>query len=291
MLATLVEGMPGDAGGLVAGMVLGSKGAISQELYNVMQRTGMLHVVVASGFNVMLVAGLLTQMWVRVVRRQVAVALAIVGIWLYVLVVGGEAPVVRAGLMGTFAYLAVIFGRLKQVHVLFIYALLVMVWWRPDWVWDVGWQLSVVATAGLLWVEPLLRRPTDVRFKIYDLRNLFDWPVVGASLRTSVAAQVMVWPIISYNFGELSLSSLVVNGLTLWMVPIITVGGMAMAMLGLGSIEVASGGLWVLKPLVELFLMANRWFVAVPMMSWQVGVVGVVSYYVCLCFLIGTWQR
>jgi competence protein ComEC len=291
MLATLVEGMPGDAGGLVAGMVLGSKGAISQELYNVMQRTGMLHVVVASGFNVMLVAGLLTQMWVRVVRRQVAVALAIVGIWLYVLVVGGEAPVVRAGLMGTFAYLAVIFGRLKQVHVLFIYALLVMVWWRPDWVWDVGWQLSVVATAGLLWVEPLLRRPTDVRFKIYDLRNLFDWPVVGASLRTSVAAQVMVWPIISYNFGELSLSSLVVNGLTLWMVPIITVGGMAMAMLGLGSIEVASGGLWLLKPLVELFLMANRWFVAVPMMSWQVGVVGVVSYYVCLCFLIGTWQR
>jgi competence protein ComEC len=265
-------------------MVLGSKKGLSQSFYQALQSSGTLHVVVASGMNVMLIAGATASLLSRLLRRQSALVLALISIWLYVFLAGFDAPLIRAGLMGSLSFIGLIFGRFRQAGRLLIFSTLGMLLWRPVWAFDVGFQLSVTATAGLIWISPLLkpskpsviaRSPDERRedaaipWKIdsksrrrsrsyfgitrkfwYHLTHL---PLLGDSLVTTLAAQIAVWPILAHHFHTLSVISPLINALVLWIVAPVTQLGMLIGLISIPFEPLTNILIWITWPLLTYF--------------------------------------
>ncbi len=283
--------LPRNETGLLIGMVLGIKGELSEEFSIQLRNSGMIHVVVASGYNVMLLAALMSGALMIWWKRQVAVTIAVVVIWFYVWLAGGEAPVVRAGLMGSLAYLGIVLGREREAGWLLVMSGVLMLWWKPEWLWDVGWQLSMAATAGLIWIEPKLRiQDSEVSLPLPSqinaqagiqklFKKIFEMPVVGESLRTTMAAQVAVFPIIMMQFGKWPWWSLVVNAALLWMVPVITSVGMVVAVVGLFFKPVAMILMWLIWPLLKIFVEVVEIAGAGNLMEWKMPWWAGILYY------------
>jgi len=136
---------------LAAGILLGVKGQMPYEFYQQLVNTGTLHIIAASGFNVMIVASVLMKMAQVIFRRGVAIGMGILGIVTYVLIAGASASVVRAGIMGSLTLVAFYFGRPAEARRLLFVTAGVMLLASPLMLVDIGFQLSVAATAGLLY--------------------------------------------------------------------------------------------------------------------------------------------
>lgn len=98
---------------------------------------------------------------------------------------------------------------------------------KPMYVFDLGFQLSAAATGGLLFFGPKLDKWLG---KVW---------LIGKDLAETTAAQIAVWPIIWFNFGQMSLFGILVNSLILWLVPIIMTLGALLGVVGLVYLPIA----------------------------------------------------
>lgn len=213
--------LPEPQASLMAGIVLGSKSSFPYDFYQSLRKTGTLHVVVASGMNITLVAAVLVSLFVLFLNRRKALIFAFLGVWLYVFLAGGEAPVVRAGIMGSLAFWGVGLGREKDALRGLIFAGMLMLFINPNYLFDLGFQLSFAATAGILLVYPRIRR-------IRGIKKAFSLPLIGDDLAVTLAAQILTLPIMIFNFDGYNPLSLLVNALVLWTIPwIMGIGALA----------------------------------------------------------------
>lgn len=237
--------LPAPDATLITGMVLGSKDGITTEFWNELTATGTAHVVVASGMNVSLVAGFVLAIFLKITGRKYAVVFTIISIWLYVILTGFDAPIVRAGVMGTLTFLATYFGRVSLGLRILIVTSVIMLFIRPEWAIDVGFLLSFAATASVLIFGK----------RFYRLIKLGP-DIFREALATSLAAQVGVGPILFLTFGQFNLFSPLINAVILWTVPIITIVSIVSGLIGL-----------VLEPLGSIILLTiyplTRWFIVI----------------------------
>jgi ComEC/Rec2-related protein len=154
----LEKTLPEPMSSLAAGILLGVKGQMPYEFYQQLVSTGTLHIVAASGFNVMIVASVLMALASKLWKRGVAIGVGVVGIVIYVLLAGASASVVRAGIMGSLTLIAYYFGRPGEARRLLWVTAGLMLLFTPLYIVDIGFQLSVAATAGILYVEPCIRK-------------------------------------------------------------------------------------------------------------------------------------
>ncbi|MBU0572409.1 ComEC/Rec2 family competence protein [Patescibacteria group bacterium] len=244
------KSLPEPHASLLAGLTLGSKAGLLAGFWEALKKTGTAHVVVASGMNVTLVASFLIGILIILLPRRKAIPLALVGVWIYSLLSGFDAPIVRAAIMGSVAFTAQAFGRLQAAsRALFLSAGLMIIV-KPDWITDLGFILSFVATASLMLFER----------KISSLIR-FVPGIFREGLSTSLAAQIGVAPILFATFGQLSLLSPLVNALVLWTIAPITIIGGIGGIIGLASVIVGKAIIFLSYPL-------TTWFV------WIVGVFG-----------------
>jgi len=216
------KNLPPNHSALVSGIVLGSKQTITPSFYQSLKRSGTIHVVVASGMNVTLVAGFLVSALITVLPRKRAVIISIIGIWIYVLLAGLEPPLIRAGIMGTIAFSAQALGRVYSAVRGLLISGIIMLIISPAWLTDLGFILSFVATLSLMLFESKISRL--IRFTPEILRQ---------GLSTSLAAQIGVAPIIYLSFGQFNPLSPITNALILWTVPHITIIGSLAGVVGL----------------------------------------------------------
>jgi len=279
--------LPEPEASLLAGIVLGAKRDFGKKFWQNLQRTGTLHIVVASGYNVTVVIGTIIGYLAGWVKRRTAVLIGILAVIGYTVMAGAEAAIVRAAIMGSLAYFGQVLGRKADGIRLLMLAGGVMLWWEPLLLWDVGWQLSIMATAGLLFISPLLGKVFN---KVW---------VVGKDMSETVSAQIAVWPILVITFGSLSVFAVVVNSLILWMVPIIMGLGMILAGIGLvinwigigwGVVKVLS---WSVYLPLTIMVRIVEWFGGQAWMSYQIEGVnwwwGIV-YYLFVVLQIGIWS-
>jgi competence protein ComEC len=179
--------------------------------------------VVVSGQNLSLLASLLLSLS-GLLKRKVVIILTFFVIAGYVILTGGQIPVLRAALMAYLSSLAQLLGRKSDGFVALIVVAALMLLINPNWIGDLSFQLSFLATFGVVVVAPIL-----VNF-FNKLPGL-----IRENLAVSVAAQVMVLPVISQNFHQLSLVSIPANLLTLWVIPYIMGGGIIL--LGLSAVS------------------------------------------------------
>ncbi len=162
----LARHLPEPAAALASGMLLGIKAGIPDALYEQFNRTGTSHVIVISGTNVALVSGAIVLVAARLLGRRRALWPALAAVACYALLVGGEAAVLRAALMGGLFVLAAALDRRGTALVSLAAACLLITLCEPLALWDVGLQLSSAATAGLVLLAPPVRNA---------LHRLFGW--------------------------------------------------------------------------------------------------------------------
>ena len=236
--------LPEPAASLLAGVVLGVKTNLPTDFFYDLRSAGLIHVVVASGANVIFVASFIMAIAKRFFLRQKALWLSLIIIWFYVFLVGAEPPVVRAGIMTTFTYLAALWGRVKAKKRGLILAGGLMALWQPMVIFDLGFQLSFAATAGIIFFKDKL----DVYLKGMD------------DLTTTLSAQLLTTPLLVGAFGNFLPLSFIPNALLLWLISPMMILGFLLAAVGLVSLPLAfflAGIAWV--PL-QIFIWGAEFF-------------------------------
>jgi len=196
---------------LLAGLLFGEQGFDARWEERFVE-TGTMHVVAASGYNVYVVVVLVSGclFWCGIDRQRafMFILISIVG---YVMFAGGEAPVVRAGVMGVLALLGRFIGRKTSMSVVILFAVSLMLLFNPRLMRDdVGFQLSVLSTIGLVYVAPWM----SARLKWVPER--FE---VRESVVCTLSSTMMALPVIVVSFGMPHVVSIPANVFLLPMIP------------------------------------------------------------------------
>ena len=270
--AFIRSGLPEPQASLLLGIILGIKSGFPPDFYEALRVTGTLHVVVVSGFNISVITNTLAKALIFIsLRVRIFVTLAF--LTAFVLLVGATPPVVRAALMGSIALIGTVFGRQNDALRALLITVIVMLILQPSWAGELSFQLSFLATLGLILAFPLLDRLVPGR------------GFLRSDFLTTISAQILVWPLLAYYFGTVSVLSLLVNALILWTIPIITYIGLVTATIGM-VINGASSLILIPARLfldyfiwiVEAFSRVRIGYFAVSPFSW----VALILYFVIL---------
>jgi competence protein ComEC len=236
--------VPEPEAALAAGILLGVRSGIDPAINDAFARAGLTHVVAISGWNIAIVAAIAAAAARPLTRlpsgRWLAAAAAMSAVAAYVLLTGASPSVVRAALMAGALLVARLGGARSHAMSALMLAALVMLLAAPAIAWDVGFQLSALATAGLIW------------FGASFAARLRHWPaLIREPVALTLAAQVTTLPIILLNFERLSIIAPAANVLVVPLVPLVMLGSALAAVAGaLGSalpladaVEWLAGGL------------------------------------------------
>ena len=243
--------LPEPQASLLLGVIFGVKSQMPENFWQNLRKTGTLHLVVASGQNVVLVSGFLMNVLLWFLKRKAASFFSLLGILVYVLMVGAEAPAVRAGLMATMILVGQMFGREGSPGKFLLLTAMLMLLINPLMLFDIGFQLSFAATAGLVWVYPFLKSKT---------LNLAKIPLLGEGLLVSLAAQTTTFPLLLFNFGQFSWLSPLVNSLVLPTIPVVMILGTLLASLSFFSKLLAQLLAWFVWPFLTWFIKVVDFF-------------------------------
>lgn len=213
--------LPDDAGGLLPGLAIGDVSRMDPAVEEDFRATGMTHLTAVSGSNVAIVVGLvlLITAWCRA-GPVTAAAVSLVALVGFVILVRPSPSVLRAAAMGALALVALASGRPRAALPGLAATGYALVLIDPELAGDLGFTLSVLATAGLLLLAPGWR----------DALRRRGWPRGAAeALAVPVAAQVACAPVIAAMTGTVSLSAIPANLLAAPAVAPATVLGAAAA--------------------------------------------------------------
>ena len=227
--------LPPVSASLLMGMIFGANEKFPDDFRQALQTTGVLHVIAASGMNVTFISAALLFTLGLFLKRRVALIFGCLGIIFYVFLVGFQPSILRASIMGLLAFGASLLGRQHIGVVALLVSGYLLLLWQPNFLLDVGFQLSFMATAGIMFLKPLLDEPLLKFGKVGEMG--------GETVTTTLAAQLGTLPILLSVFGQFGIVSVLVNGLVLWTIPFIMVFGSLAAIAGLLS-----------TPLGQLFL-------------------------------------
>ena len=209
----LLQNLTQPEAGLASGIIFGGNNLLSKNTSEAFSRTGLTHIVAVSGYNVTIIAEYLIVLgiWLGLWRKK-AIGVAIFSIFVFVLMVGFPASAVRAGVMASLVLWAIKNGRLANSFGAILLAASVMLFANPLLArWDIGFELSFLATIGIVLMSDLWEQ---MWFKKYDSFEFLE------AIFLTISAQILVLPIIVYNFGTISLISVLANALVLPLMPL-----------------------------------------------------------------------
>ena len=237
----VITAVPQPAAGYIVGILVGDEADIDPSLQKSFSLTGTSHILAISGYNITIVAGALMAVLAPLGRRR-AYIFAVAGVSAFTILVGAAPSVVRAAIMGVLGMTAIQLGRKQAVGTAILSSAALMCLLNPLVLrWDAGFQLSFMAVLGIVYLEPLVRPLWE---------RLVRWKPLADTAATTFAAQVMVFPLLLFQFGTLAPYALPVNLIVLPLVPV------AMA---LGGITAALGIIW---PFLGALVGQLAWLVA-----------------------------
>ena len=261
MAQALVQHAGPNNGSVLAALVLGSAVVpVPVELREAFRAAGLSHALAASGFHLSVLLGVVLPLGKRLPRLG-RLTLAAAAMGLFVLLAGPQPSVLRAVLMGGLALGVVECGYRGRPLGILAASALVLLLARPDWLLDVGFQLSVVATAALV----VSARPLELGLR----RWLPGWLAVATAV--PLAASLYTLPLQLLHFGVVPLYAVPANLVVAPLLTPLTLGAMALACLAV-----------ILPPLLPLATAPVAWltnvlvavvklFAALPMAQWQLG--------------------
>ena len=235
-------------------------------LISAFNATGTAHLIAPSGFKVTIVAGLVTRStrWLHEKRppqfsrllpaerkrgewrRWLVTSLQIACIIFYTFLSGAGPAALRAGIMGVLLVLAPRFGRNYHVYNALAGAALLMSLFDPFVLWDVGFQLSVVGTLGIVMLTPYFER----LLRPVERLPLGTGSVIVENIAVTLAAEIATLPIFMLNFQQVPLIAPIANVLSVPLLATLLILGLLICFVGLVSLTAAMLFAWVAYPLL-----------------------------------------
>src|SRR3989338_3125657 len=195
---------------LAGGLLLGVQESLGEKTLDTFRTAGIIHIVVLSGYNITIIIEFAYFFLGKLGRRK-KIIIAILFIILFVIMTGSSAATVRAGVMGVIALIARHSLRPAAAGRALLYAVFIMLLYNPKILLaDLGFELSVAATAGLIYGTPILER------FFCKIKNNY----ARTSLSLTLATQLAVAPLLLYKMGSLSLISVITNLVVVPIVPL-----------------------------------------------------------------------
>jgi competence protein ComEC len=214
--------IPSPYADLATGLLTGDQHGISDALENSLALSGLIWVVVLSGYHVTLIADAVLAFFVWVPQKG-RYALAILSIVSIIIATGASAPSLRGGIMACLMLFAHATGRTYDALRALAVTLLLILLWNPDLLaYDSGFQLSIVVTPALLLCTPILSQ------YLLWIKNAFVREVVAVS----VVAQLACLPLIIWQTGNLSVWAIPANMLVMPFVPFAMLCSMGAGVVG-----------------------------------------------------------
>ncbi|NJK70256.1 MAG: ComEC family competence protein, partial [Microcoleus sp. SU_5_3] len=265
-------------GPLISAIALGKQAVdLPYNIRDYFVQVGLAHAIAASGTQVSMVLGLVIAL-TRRFSKQLQFGFGAGALFLLVGLTGFEASVCRAALMGFGTLFALLLDRSVKPLGLLLIAATILLLVNPLWIWDLGFQLSFLATLGLIVTSP-------------PLMEKLDWmpPAIASIFVVPIAASVWVLPLLLYVFSVVSPYSILVNIIAAPLLWILSIGGMISALAGLilppiGSV-LAQGLDYPAKGLIAL----AQYFSQLPGNSVAVGQVSVLQLIVLYGLICWVW--
>ncbi len=268
-------------GGFMGGLILGTRKGISDNLLDNFQKTGLSHIIAISGYNITVLI-ILTSFLFSFLGRKLRAFMCILFIIFFIFFVGASASVVRAGIMGIIGLLALWLGRQYFVILALFISGFCMVFWNPKvLVYDVGFQLSFMATLGIVLFAEKLEKI------FWFLPRFLMFRGSGA---LTVSAQIMALPIIVGTFSHFSLISPIANMFVLPFIPVSMMIGFLAVFVSylnwfLGTLVAFLGFL-----VLELIILVINFFAGFAFVfmdfSWFLWSMGVIYYFFLAKYLL-----
>jgi competence protein ComEC len=234
--------LPRPHSAILEALLFGKEENISGELKDKLNLTGTRHITAVSGMNLTIISVLLLNFLLGLgFWRQQAFYFSVIFIIFYILMVGAPSSVIRAGVMVILFLIAQHLGRVSASPRAIVFAATFMLIQNPLLLrLDVGFQLSFLATMGLIYLQPAFSEWLKKIPNNFQLRN---------NLSATLAAQAFTLPILVYNFGRIPIISPIANILILPLIPFVTILGFIVALIGIfwqGLAQILSWPIWLL---------------------------------------------
>lgn len=263
--------------GLASGLILGNRSWMNSGLYNDFIRSGTIHIVALSGYNISVLISLVKGSLIYILPAIFIEYFLIIFIILFLLMTGFSVTGVRAGIMAIAIILARSYGFLAQKDRLLVLAGFLLIIWRPYSLWyDLSFQLSVIATFSVLFLAPIF----EFKYFKFIKHNLLREIVA-----TTTAATVFTAPIILYTIGKTSIVSLFANILIGPIVPIATGTNIALILTSfISPVAYLIGGLASFVHTAILFI--SNFFANLPFAQVEFSLPKIV---LVIIYVIFTW--
>jgi len=250
---SLNRALPRPESAILEALLFGEEQNFSEDLKGKFNLTGTRHLAAVSGMNITIVSAILVSFLLLLgFWRQQAFYFTIIILISYILMVGAPASALRAGIMAILFLTAQHFGRLSNASRLIVFAATIILIFNPLLLkLDIGFQLSFLAIMGLIYLQPIF---SELFKKIPDIFQF------KSSLVTTLAAQIFVFPILIYNFGQISLISPLANILILPIIPFVTIFGFIFSFVGIFSQSLGQILSWPVYVMINYLLKVIDYF-------------------------------
>ncbi|MBD1849477.1 ComEC/Rec2 family competence protein [Leptolyngbya sp. FACHB-711] len=265
-------------GALLSAIVVGRRGVdVPFGIQDAFSRVGLAHVLAASGFQVTLLVGVIlslakrSQPWTRF-------GIGLAALIFYVGLTGAEAPAVRAGVMGVVVLLAMTIDRRVKILPVLLFAATGMLLFDPLAIWDLGFQMSFLATLGLIVTVPVLDK-------------WLDWlpPRLTSWITVPTAAYLWLLPLQLGAFGIVSPYSIPINVIASPIVALVSIGGMISAGAGLILPVVGSGMAWLLSFPTEWLIWLAEKGAQLPGSAYAAGSINALQILLLYALVLLVW--
>ena len=247
---------------LLGGFLYGERSTLPDDFYQALVTTGTIHIIAISGYNITLIISFFTTALIYAgFSRLRVLPIVLIGVIAFVVFVGAQASVVRAALFGILVLVGRQWGRVSTPSTLLVAAALVMAAQNPFiLLYDVGFQLSFLATIGLVYVAPYFSKVFSFVPAVLGLRE---------SCAQTVSATVVTLPMIVFVFGRFSTISIIANVAILWMVPLIMTIGFVLLFFSFVLWPVADFLGWFIEYVLYFFMRILFMFSHIPYASFS----------------------
>lgn len=251
--------LPEPEASFLGAITVGAKRAMPEDVLEDFRKSGLAHVVVLSGMHVTIIAAFIAFIFGAIFPRFLTLIFGVVAIFIFAIFAGATATVIRASLMASALYLAGLSGRVYDAKRALLVAGFVMILANPKILrFDLSFQLSFLATLGILYLFPYLKD------KMTFLPDRFFLRETGA---LTMSAQIFVSPLILYKMGTFSLAAFPANLLVLPSIPFAMFFGAGAGFLGAIFAPLVPVFSWPAYFLASYALNTAHFFASLPLAS------------------------
>lgn len=261
---TIDRSLPEPEAGLADALLLGYRRTILSEDSDLFARVGLSHLIAISGSHITIMSAMVLNVALFIgLRRQAALKIVFLFLFIYPLITGLSASAVRSAIMGGLVFLALYYGRLSSIIRALVFSAALMLVFNPRLLRDdVGFQLSFAAVSGIIYIYPFFAQLTPkIKKKFSGLAGKLLatlWEIFSLTL----ACQLAVLPIMISSFKQFSVISFVANSAVIWIFPFLLA---ALIIPIIPALIFPSLGPWLFAPaylMLKFIFVAARFFAA-----------------------------